>query len=237
MSQYTRSRILISALQARLMMLSFVYLVALALCLGAVIFWPLVARLNDDTISAAARSDVAHELLRLHARFWPGFAVIGAIYIVHQMYVTHRIAGPIYRLRVTMRDITEGRLPRAIHLRKGDMLIEEADEMNRMLTAARGHVESTKELQTRVSAALRRLSESRELGPDVRGHADWQELNVAASLLEHQLASIDLAASDDVADEPSGSEPPAALPRSGAKLDARQASERPMASANTTQSS
>ena len=60
------------------------------------------------------------------------FAVLG----VHSILVSHRIAGPLYRFRMTFQDIIEGNLSRFIRIRKGDFLLAEQakiEELVRML--------------------------------------------------------------------------------------------------------
>ena len=46
---------------------------------------------------------------------------------------SNRIAGPVWRLRQTLRDINDGRVVRMIKLRKGDFCHELADEVNRLI--------------------------------------------------------------------------------------------------------
>lgn len=58
----------------------------------------------------------------------------------------HRVGGPIYRFRVTLRQISSGQIPNDIHLRRSDFYKDVADEMNRVLALMRNKRESAQKL-------------------------------------------------------------------------------------------
>ena len=65
---------------------------------------------------------------------------VGAVLVVHIVLVvwlgllaSHRIAGPIYRIRKTMAEVTKGNMNVRVHLRDGDKLGEVADTFNEMM--------------------------------------------------------------------------------------------------------
>lgn len=49
------------------------------------------------------------------------------------IYYSHRLAGPIYRIRRTLRDALEGKAPEPIVLRKSDEFKELAEDINHLL--------------------------------------------------------------------------------------------------------
>ncbi len=53
------------------------------------------------------------------------------------VFYTHRIAGPLYRLSRVFRQVRDGRIPRAVHFRKGDLIPEVADEATEAFRALR----------------------------------------------------------------------------------------------------
>ncbi len=61
--------------------------------------------------------------------------LLAALFIYDAILFAHRIVGPLYRLRVTMRAITEGKELGLMQLRKDDFLQELKDEFNEMLRA------------------------------------------------------------------------------------------------------
>ncbi|MHB1035384.1 MAG: hypothetical protein ACYC35_11595 [Pirellulales bacterium] len=70
------------------------------------------------------------------------FAVLVPAFVWDAVKFYHRVAGPLYRLRKTVQEVTDEKAVRVIRLRKGDELTELADDMNAMLAmlARRGAV-------------------------------------------------------------------------------------------------
>ena len=64
-------------------------------------------------------------------------AVSGAVILLQAVRVSHRIAGPAYRITMSLRRIREGDLDFTVRLRKGDHLTEVADELNSVLAKLR----------------------------------------------------------------------------------------------------
>jgi hypothetical protein len=93
----------------------------------------------------------------------------GFFAIVVGLYFSHKLAGPIYRFKLELQRIADGREVRPIHLRNGDDFQDVADVLNRALERASG-----KDLARdgRLEEAERRLQ---ELVRAVRDHADDPE--------------------------------------------------------------
>ncbi len=64
---------------------------------------------------------------------WPALAVLIPAAAVFSIYVTHRLAGPLFRLEQTARELIRGNLALRIRLRKGDELHELAGLLNEVL--------------------------------------------------------------------------------------------------------
>ncbi len=60
-------------------------------------------------------------------------AILVPFFAWDAMRFTHRVAGPIYRLRQTIQAITAGDSVRRVKLRNGDQLNEVADDINELL--------------------------------------------------------------------------------------------------------
>ncbi len=63
----------------------------------------------------------------------------GTTVVISALRYSNRIAGPMFRLCRSMREIREGDLSFTVKLRKGDELTEIADELNAMITWLRAH--------------------------------------------------------------------------------------------------
>jgi hypothetical protein len=60
---------------------------------------------------------------------------LGAVFIFDALRLAHRIVGPMYRFRQTVKAITAGEQVDLIRLRQGDMLLEMRDDLNEMIKA------------------------------------------------------------------------------------------------------
>lgn len=63
----------------------------------------------------------------------------GATVVISALRYSNRIAGPMYRLCKSMKEVREGDLSFIVKLRKGDELTEIADELNAMIRWLREH--------------------------------------------------------------------------------------------------
>jgi len=61
--------------------------------------------------------------------------LVGLFFIYEAVVFTHRIVGPLYRFRQTIKAVTSGEEVPLIRLRKGDYLLEMKDDFNEMLKA------------------------------------------------------------------------------------------------------
>lgn len=84
-----------------------------------------------------------------------GTLTIGAVVIL----VTHRLTGPIYRLKKTLRSIGEGTLPAPIGFRKRDELHDLAAATNEMLTRLKTTQVSNSQLVEEAVSSLEKIAE------------------------------------------------------------------------------
>jgi nitrogen fixation/metabolism regulation signal transduction histidine kinase len=69
---------------------------------------------------------VAEQFELLHSRFWPVVFVVSLLLIVHGVFFSHRIAGPLYRFRRIFQSVASGDLTVRTSIRKSDYLHVEA---------------------------------------------------------------------------------------------------------------
>lgn len=50
--------------------------------------------------------------------------------VIWGLFFSHRLAGPLFSMTRTLKDIAKGLVPTSVRIRKGDMLIDFADQMN-----------------------------------------------------------------------------------------------------------
>src|SRR2546425_6357033 len=79
------------------------------------------------------RARAANQLLVLAQTIWLALAVLIPTAAVFSIYLTHRLAGPLFRIEQTARELIRGNLALRIRLRKGDELHELAGLLNEVL--------------------------------------------------------------------------------------------------------
>jgi len=128
-------------LQREFTMLMVIILMVATLLIGMVIHLTIQETLDDGRggIGRSAAYDFLAEIdQKLLIRV---FAVLFATTIAAIMggvFFLHRVAGPIYRIRLTLRQLAENKIPaNDIKLRRGDFFQEVATELNRVIAKER----------------------------------------------------------------------------------------------------
>jgi methyl-accepting chemotaxis protein len=118
-----------------------------------------VIRINAISLLGTAGADrLGQELAAADHRrllILIGFAVVlGLLIAAYGIVMTHRIAGPLFKINRHMNDIAEGRLQKVWGLRKGDQLQAFFGTFERMNNALREGVEADVKLLNEVIAAV-----------------------------------------------------------------------------------
>ena len=93
----------------------------------------------------SGRPPVGSELLVASVR--PLFVIIPVVFLllaVLCLLVSHRIAGPLHRLKACMERVQNGDLGVYLKFRKGDLIHDVADRFNEMVKGIRENLESKK---------------------------------------------------------------------------------------------
>jgi len=105
----------------------------------------LVARmLSDDTYASDAQADLLVQTVEAEKR--RTLVILGAFLaalllglVLTGIFVTHKVAGPVFKIKKLMRAVTGDRLHLEGKLRKGDELVELFESFNDMITRLREH--------------------------------------------------------------------------------------------------
>jgi methyl-accepting chemotaxis protein len=73
-----------------------------------------------SNVPPAAGKETASQLIALAERFWPAFAISVIVSLVLGLFLTRRLAGPLYRFEQTIKAILRGDLSIRIRLREKD---------------------------------------------------------------------------------------------------------------------
>jgi hypothetical protein len=148
----------------RLVAYVYVYLTLFALLANVSAIYTVLAR-ADETAAFVA----AVERLRVFVEVF--VLPLGLTFIVmclHGMFLTHRLAGPIYRLQVTLRQLRAKVLPAHFRLRKDDYFKELCGEMDGLLANLRSEVTEIRALSDGLVAEAEILKNSGHLPADAQ---------------------------------------------------------------------
>ena len=128
------------------------------------IFGPLILQLQNDGVAEYEAQEAAQQFLVLHDRIWPPLILAFLLLIVHSVLTSHKIAGPLYRIRTVLDSVGKGDLSHKIVLRKKDYLKKEADTVNTMIETMKGRIERLQRSSEDASTHLTALKMSLQSG-------------------------------------------------------------------------
>ncbi len=195
---YKRRRILVDRLQLQLLTITLLYFAVTAAVFAVAIFAPLVWQLNVEG-PGVEQAGAASEFLSLHKRFWPALLATFALLSAHAILTSHRIAGPLYRFRAVFEEIGDGNLALWVGLRRRDLLLKEAEALNRMILGLREGVQRVARHEREASRCAAGLERALGASPGGETAAQLANLQEALALLEQQLKhfKVDHGGSDD----------------------------------------
>src|SRR5438128_1085377 len=125
-----RKKVWIDVFQTQLLWRTFLYwfIYTISLC-NLLFLWHLLKQWPGEPLE---------QYWNFFVDFYPALIVFAAVFPVlawDAVKFSHRLVGPLYRVRQTVRAVTEGEPVRLIKLRKDDFLTELRDEFNEMLEA------------------------------------------------------------------------------------------------------
>jgi methyl-accepting chemotaxis protein len=156
--KYRRRKYLIDRkLQLRLVIYNGIYFLIIIAVIGVGLFLPLALQLSDPALDLAQKGMVADKILFLHYRLGPVLLVILLALCVHSVFVSHKIAGPLYRFRATFQQVAEGDLSKVINIRRGDFLLNEQAKIEEMIEALRSKLTNIRSEQAEIERVISRL--------------------------------------------------------------------------------
>lgn len=153
-SKIKRKQYIVDKLQYKMLQIMIIYIMLGILLAGFLMFIPSILGLSG---AGREKYEAAREVLLLHQRFWPAMIAVTVILGGHSIFIFHRIFGPLYRFKCTMRDISKGDLSYNIKLRKNDFLKEEEEIMNDMITSLRTKLVYLKADNAHLSGSIHEL--------------------------------------------------------------------------------
>jgi methyl-accepting chemotaxis protein len=129
--------------QTKHMLLTMLLLLTYTFAFIIIIFAPYILTLFLD-YPLAEKAEAARTLLLLHSTVWPGIGGVILLFGAVSIFISHKTAGPLYRLKKSIAEITEGNLDVKIRLRKWDDLKDLAEHVNMLAEELRNFVNTLK---------------------------------------------------------------------------------------------
>ena len=153
-----RKRILIDQLQYQLLVVNIAYFFIILLIFVILLYAPLVMQLNSDG-PYLAQEHAAQQFLFLDERVWLPLLLTFSCLTVHSIFMSHRIAGPLYQLRRLLDAVGDGNLAVRATLREKDYLRKEEAAINTMIDKLSRRISFVEkradELRARLGGGLR----------------------------------------------------------------------------------
>jgi methyl-accepting chemotaxis protein len=129
--------------QTKHMLLTMLLLLTYTFSFIIIIFAPYILTLFLD-YPLAEKAEAARALLLLHSTVWPGIGGVMLLFGAVSIFISHKTAGPLYRLKKSIAEITEGNLDVKIRLRKWDDLKDLSEHVNILAEELRNFVNTLK---------------------------------------------------------------------------------------------
>lgn len=174
MKTFKRRRFIIDKqLQYRLLIYDGIYFLIIMISLVLFLFAPLAIELLGRHVQDTRRWEAAAQALYLHTMLWPALLVILILLGIHAVIVSHRIAGPLFRFRMSFEKIIEGNLKPPIRIRKNDFLYNQQLVIDRLVEALRSKIAAMQIEQQAIESILdQKMAEDAPIPPDLKNDID-----------------------------------------------------------------
>lgn len=179
--------------QAKYMLLIMLLLFIYTFIFITIIFAPYMLTLYFN-YPLADKAEAARTILLLHGKVWPGIIGVILIFGALSIFITHKIAGPLYRVKKSLAEVTQGNLNVVVKLRKFDDLKDLADHVNHLIEELRTFVTTLRndydllsdyilELEHKIEAKM--LTE--ESGREIINKVQASRKNIEAALEKFKI--------------------------------------------------
>jgi methyl-accepting chemotaxis protein len=138
---YKRRYFIEKQLQTKYIILTILLLLIYTVLFVVILIFPYIVPLTFDA-PLEEQAKAARMLLALHGSIWPALGTVIVILSSTSIFITHKMAGPVYRLKKSLAEVSSGNLDIIIRLRKKDDLKDLAEGLNLVIDDLRGAVET-----------------------------------------------------------------------------------------------
>jgi methyl-accepting chemotaxis protein len=161
---YKRRRLLIDNTQYKLLGVYLIHFIAVLVIVFSALVIVFTRQLEHSSLTAFQRQEVAAKIMWFYGQIWPFMWGVFMLLFIHSVYVTHKIAGPLYRIREVLKSVKRGNLTAKAGLRSRDYLRTEAQVVNEAIQSIHDRIEGLRENTSSCTAALVELERAIEHG-------------------------------------------------------------------------
>jgi len=137
MANITRRRYLIDKrLQTKFILLTMFVLLLYTLLFALILFVPYMLKLSS-AVPLGEQTRAARAILTLHTTVWPALGIVVVVMGLLSIFISHKIAGPVYRLEKILAQTLDGDLNVTVRLRKNDELQGLAEGLEKLIADQR----------------------------------------------------------------------------------------------------
>jgi signal transduction histidine kinase len=129
--------------QTKYFLITILLLLIYTFIFTAVLFFPSILTLYFDS-SIEEKTEAARTFLVLHNTVWPTTGVVILIFGFLSIFLTHKIAGPVYRIKHALTELIDGNFGIKIRLRRWDDFQALAEQVNILSETLHSHVNTLK---------------------------------------------------------------------------------------------
>ena len=165
------------AFQGRFIAWMLAMIVAFGICSAAILYILLASDLENETRSAHLRIVDTWQKLGMSIILGNTVSAIftGISVTVVVLFISHKIAGPLYRFQALLKEVSQGNLDVSAHLRDNDQLQELAHAFDAMLDDLRQRRDKKNKLLQQAQGLLEKL-QTQLAGDSTTNHALLTEL-------------------------------------------------------------
>ena len=165
------------AFQGRFIAWMLAMIVAFGICSAAILYILLASDLENETRSAHLRIVDTWQKLGMSIILGNTVSAIftGISVTVVVLFISHKIAGPLYRFQALLKEVSQGNLDVSAHLRDNDQLQELAHAFDAMLDDLRQRRDKNNKLLQQAQGLLEKL-QTQLAGDSTTNHALLTEL-------------------------------------------------------------
>lgn len=185
---FQRRHLIVDRFQYRLVGISvFHFGLVLLVFLGAMLV-PLMLRLDDPSATYLEKQQVANVLLFFNEQLWLPLAAVFLLLTVHSLFVSHRIAGPLYRFRMVFKALAGGNLSIRANIRKHDYLHTDARALNEMIEALETKIRSLEDQTLHLKEGAAQLKDAVNAGAKAEAQKALERVESQLEGLRKHLA-------------------------------------------------